>query len=53
MPAPVNMALLLMAGATNMVAFTPGPSVTTSLLLLRLAATGDLTYVSNIENVGH
>lgn len=53
MAAAVNMALLLMVGVTDMVAFTAGPSVMYSLLLLRPAATGDLTYVSDIENVGH
>lgn len=51
--AAVNMALLPMAGVTDMEVFTAGPSVKYSLLLLKLAATGDSTYVSDIKNVGH
>lgn len=53
MAAAVNTTLLPMVGVTDTEVFTPGPSVKSSLLLSKLAATGDLTYVSDIENVGH
>lgn len=51
--ARVNTALLPTDGVTDMAVFTPRPNAMPSLLLSGLAASGDLTYVSDIDNAAY